>query len=66
MADSKVPFNPSPAEGRYDQMRREGTCVTSPLFQTSGAKVNAIPVLVAPQPATASIPDPKHESMADG
>lgn len=66
MADPNVPFNPSPGQAYFDELRRKGECVTAPLFQKGGVVANAVPVLVDPQPATASIPDPKHESMADG
>lgn len=60
-------FNPSPADPLYAEMRRQGTCVTSPLFQQQGCEVNAVPVLVEAQPpATATLPDPKHPSMEDG
>lgn len=65
MEQAIAPFNPSPAQARIDEMRREGTCVTSPLFQ-QGGEVNAVPVLVDAQPATATLPEPKHPSMEDG
>lgn len=65
MAQATAPFNPSPAEAHIEQMRREGTCVTSPLFQ-QGGQVNAVEVLVEAQPATAILPEPKHPSMEDG
>lgn len=62
-----APFNPSPAEARIDQMRQDGTCVTSPKFKAAQAGTK-LPVLPRKKLVlgSADIPEPKHESMHDG
>lgn len=53
----------------YDQMRRDGTCVTSPAFQGSCVATAVVPVMTeahAPLSATTAIPSPKDDSMPDG